>query len=203
MSPRAYALAAALALAGCAAAVRRADVRPAHTPARPRPRATPRGDGLDAALDRGVDLREAGRDEDALAVFRDAWARWRSPRARAQMGMAEHALGRWVAAEEHLRESLASTDPWVQRNREPLTGALAQVAAHVATLDVSGTPAGAEVEVNGVRVGALPLGASIRVAEGTVRLSLRAPGHRPDARQIELRGGAVARERIALSPLRR
>lgn len=202
MSARAVTLA-ALCVVGCAATSRRVEVRATHGAARPRARAATRAEGLDEALDRGVDLREAGRDEDALAVFRDAWSRWRSARARAQMGLAEHALGRWGAAEDHLRASLGASDPWVQRNRDPLRRALAEASSHMATLDVTGTPPGAEVEVNGSRVGALPLAAPVRVAEGAVRVTVRAPGYGAAVRRLDVLAGASAHTQVTLTPARR
>lgn len=95
------------------------------------PAAWAQNNGLDATLRRGVALREAGDERAAYELFRSAWERTHSPHALAQMGLVEHALGRWTEADAHLREALASADPWVQRNREALQGALAIVARNV------------------------------------------------------------------------
>ena len=53
----------------------------------------------DALITKGVGLREKGRDEEALDVFRQALAKSPSARARAQVALAEQALGMWVLAE--------------------------------------------------------------------------------------------------------
>lgn len=153
---------------------------------------------LESTLERGVSLRELGRDEAALEVFEGAWARWRSPRALAQVAMAEHALGRWVAADAHLREALASDDPWVRRNRAALEGVSAVVASHVASLEVTGEPAGAEVLVDGVAVGSLPLEAPVRHLVGEARVEVRAAGHRAESRVVSLEAGPPRRETFTL-----
>src|SRR3954465_13475693 len=73
----------------------------------------------DAAIKRGVELRKRGDDLQALAEFQRAQALQRSAPAQAQIGFAEHALGRWREAEEHLGLALANTgDPWIRRHRE-------------------------------------------------------------------------------------
>src|SRR5947209_3601580 len=78
----------------------------------------------DAAIRRGVDLRKQGRDMDALEEFRKAYAAARSPRALAQIALAEQALGRWVDAESDLDQALASkSDPWIRKNVATLNGA--------------------------------------------------------------------------------
>jgi len=155
---------------------------------------------IDAMIERGVTLREAGRDEEALTIFREAWEETRSPRARAQIAMAEHALGRWVEAHVHLREALASTDPWIQRNRAALRGLLAAIERQFGAAEVRGRPAGAQVRVNGSPVGVLPMAAPVRVPSGAVRLEVSAPGYEPMVRELTVRAGGVTRETVQLAP---
>lgn len=155
---------------------------------------------FEAAMERGVTLREAGRDEEALAVFREAWEETHSPRARAQIGMAEHALGRWVEAHVHLNEALASRDPWVQRNRAALQRLLAAVERQFGSVEVRGRPAGAEVRINGARVGTLPMTEPVRVPGGAARLEVSAPGYDALVSELTVRPTGVTRETVQLAP---
>lgn len=154
----------------------------------------------DDLLREGVALREAGRDEEALTLFARAYAVRAAPRARAQMALAEQALGRWVAARAHLQEALASQDPWVEKNRAALEGALRAVESHVGFLDVRGDAPGAEVRVDGERVGTLPMAAPVALEVGDHALEVTAPGRYPAARRVRVEGGAVSRESVRLAP---
>lgn len=150
----------------------------------------------DALIAKGVDLREKGRDDEALAVFRQAFAKSASARARAQIGLAEQALGMWVLAEADLSAALAATDdPWIAKNRAALDGALGVVRKRIATLEVRGAEA-AEVYLDGVRIGA---GAGpFRVEAGRRTLEVRASGFQSTTRAVELPPGGVARETVTL-----
>ncbi len=155
---------------------------------------------IDAMMERGVTLREAGRDEEALTIFREAWEETHSPRARAQIAMAEHALGRWVEAHVHLREALESSDPWIQRHRAALRGLLAAIERQFGAVEVRGRPAGAEVRINGSPVGVVPMAAPVRVPSGAVRLEVSAPGYDPMVRELTVRATGVTRETVQLAP---
>ena len=54
----------------------------------------------------GIDLRFAGDDEGAFREFQKAMQMARTPKAVAQVGLAEQALGRWEDADVHLAEAL-------------------------------------------------------------------------------------------------
>ena len=71
----------------------------------------------------------------------------KTPRAAAQMGLTEQALGLWVRAEEHIKEAVADMhDPWVRKNRATLDESLATIQERLATIEVWGErPTGAEV----------------------------------------------------------
>lgn len=163
--------------------------------------AAPDDADADALIARGVDLREHGKDDEALAVFKKALAKAPSPRARAQVALAEQALGLWVPAENDLAQALAADgDAWIAKNRAALEGALAIVRRHIGSLEVRGTE-GAEVLLDGVRLGALPSAAPFRVEAGKRTLELRAKGFHPTARSVEVPAGGVARETVALVAL--
>jgi hypothetical protein len=96
-----------------------------------------RADDPDALYKRGVELRKAGKDAEALQVFQQLGAIEKSGRAFAQMGLAEQALGIWVEAEVHVEVALRSGDDhWIKKNREALTRSLSEVRARLATIEV-------------------------------------------------------------------
>jgi hypothetical protein len=151
----------------------------------------------DALIAEGIHLREQGKDEDALDRFRKADALESTPRSRGQIALAEQALGLWVAAEEDLGAALAKPeDPWIVRNRTALDGALDTIRKHLATLEVRSGAPGAEVLLDGKRIGPLPLTA--RVEAGSRTLLVRAPGYYPTSRVVQISPGSSARETIEL-----
>jgi hypothetical protein len=153
----------------------------------------------EAALRRGFELREKGRDEAALAEFQRAYDLKKGARARAQMALAEQALGRWIDAEAHLAEALQRTgDPWIARNRTLLEQALGEIRQHVGSLELSGGTPGAEVRVNGRVAGKMPLDGPLRVEAGSVSLEVRATGYLPVVRTINVPANGLAREPITL-----
>jgi hypothetical protein len=154
-----------------------------------------------ALLERGTELRRAGRDEEALDVFNRADSLHPSPRAHAQVALAEQALGRWVAAEKDLSRALeADNDPWIKRNRTILFKALEGIRQHVGKLAILGSPVGAVVQVNGELAGTLPLPAPVSVAAGDVVIRVEAPRRAPISRRVTISGGELARETIDLPP---
>jgi len=150
----------------------------------------------EALIAKGVELRERGRDDEALTVFREALARSPSARARAQVGLAEQALGMWVLAEADLSAALAiDGDPWITKNRSALEGALAVVRRRVTTLEVRGAEH-ADVYVDGVKLGT---GAGpYHVEAGRRTLEVRASGFQSTTRTVELPPGGMARETVTL-----
>jgi hypothetical protein len=158
-------------------------------------------DDAEALIARGIELREKGKDDEALALFKSAYAKSPTPRARAQVALAEQALGLWVAAESDLVAALAAeADPWITKNRSALEGALAVVRRRVGSLEVRGTE-GAEVLLDGVSLGTLPPPAPFRVEAGRRTLELRANGFHSTTRAIEVPPGGVARETVSLVAL--
>jgi hypothetical protein len=154
----------------------------------------------EALIQKGLSLREAGNDEEALGVFQQAYVLSPDPRAAAQLGTCEQALGRWTDAESHLIEATRArgAHPWINRNYEPLRQALEDVKAHIARIEVVGSPAGATVSVNGLAVGPLPLARPLRVNEGKVYLQLSARGYRRRTESLLLSGGQFQRVSLDL-----
>lgn len=154
----------------------------------------------DLLIAEGLELRRGGRDVEALRRFERAYELSGAPRALAQIAVAEQALGRWLDAERHLVDAMAAEDPWIAERRPVLEEALAAIRAHLASVEVSASVAGATLLLNGADLGALPLATPARVVAGTLELEVRAGDHHTLRRSIDARGGQLVREHFELSP---
>ena len=163
----------------------------------------------EALIRTGVQLRMQGKDERALPFFEKAYQTFRTPRTAGQLGLAALAVGYFVDAERYLGEALASPDhPWVSKNLKMLGEQLAIAKGKIGELEVTGSPAGAEVWINGKRVGQLPLAAPLRLDKGRVGVELRAPGYVATSDSLVIVGGkrearsyTLAREPAPPAPL--
>jgi tetratricopeptide (TPR) repeat protein len=152
---------------------------------------------VEALIARGVELRRAGKDAQALPLFKRAHNLVDTPRTSAQLGLVELQLGYQVEAEQHLRKALASPeDFWIHQNKGALQGALAQLTAQLAVLQVEGDRPGTEVWVNQRLVGTLPLPEPVRVKPGPVTVELKVPPAGP-TRKRSLVATAGRTERLA------
>jgi hypothetical protein len=150
----------------------------------------------------GISLRRSGDDLAALSRFQQAFGLNQTPRAQAQIGLAEQALGRWTSADKHLQEALESdSDPWIRKNRGSLVEARAVVVTHLGQMEISGVPVGAEVRIDGDLVGRLPLSRPITVTAGGVAVEVRAPGYVPIVRATTVTARTLTRETFTLQPL--
>jgi len=158
-------------------------------------------DDVEAIVSHGVELRKAGKDREALAEFERAAAIKRTARVVAQIGVAEVALGSWVAAEQHLQEALGhGDDAWIKKNRPALESTLATAGKHLGDLEIWGTPDGAEIAVDGRVVGKLPLAKPVRLTTGLVTVTVQAPGYQPVTRTLQIVSTDLVREHVDLSP---
>lgn len=156
----------------------------------------------EAWISQGIALREQGKDDQALELFRKADAKAKTPRSTAQVALAEQALGMWVLAETHLTEALAAKDdPWITKNRAPLEGALATIQKHVGSLEIRLNVPKADVYVDGALVGTVPRPTPLRVEVGPHQVELRVSGYYPVSHQVTISVDAMARETYALSAL--
>ncbi len=154
----------------------------------------------DALLRRGVELRRAGKDDQALDKFRQAYKIRPTPRARAQVGLAEQALGQWIDAESDLLAALgsAATDSWIAKNKPALSQALAAVEDHLGNVQILGAPRGATVKVDDREVGTLPMAEPAHVFAGEVMVAVSAPGHVEIRRKLNVSPRAMVRETFSL-----
>jgi len=147
----------------------------------------PAGDAGEAARQRGIHLRKEGDDAGALPEFQNAYQLVHTPRAAAQLGLVEQALGHWDDADVHLTEAIrTAADAWVEKNRPALQKSLAVVKDHVGTLQVTGEPEGADIYVNGRRRGQIPMGNPITVVAGDVDVEVRASGYKRATQKVTI-----------------
>jgi tetratricopeptide (TPR) repeat protein len=155
----------------------------------------------EALVQQGVAQRRAGQDQLALESFRRANELSPAPRTRAQIALAEQALGQWAEADRDLRAALsAGQDQWIQRNRGALEAALNAIAGRIATIEVLCATEGARLFVNGQETSGFPLTDPLRLAAGTIALEVRRDGYRTVRRAIDVEGGRSYRESFSLVP---
>jgi hypothetical protein len=163
------------------------------------PVARAQNDDPEALIAKGVVLRQEGKDAEALTVFRKAFDVNHGARARAQIGLAEQALGMWVKAEEDLVAALGeSADPYINRYRVPLESALTTVRGRLGSLEVVVNVPEADVLVDGMPAFKTATGA-IRVEAGTRTVTVKSNGYHSASRSVVVPGGGVARETFELA----
>ena len=156
----------------------------------------------DRLLEQGIALREKERDLEALELFRRAIALAPNARGRAQIGMAEQALGQWAASESDLLAALQDeADAWICANRTVLQRALQTVQRRLCRLEIVGGIHGAEVVVDGKAMGRLPLARPLRLVAGRVILEVRLDGYYPVRREVLLAPEKRGREAVELQPI--
>jgi hypothetical protein len=154
----------------------------------------------DSLIDKGLQLRREHRDSEALEVFKRTVKAYPSPRARAQVALAEQALGQWVAAERDLRDALRATDdPWIKSHKAALQGALEALAKHLGTLVLKANVTPTEVFLDDVFVGELPM-ETLRVPAGQVRIDLRSKGYERATRTVDVAAESTVTEEFNLVP---
>jgi hypothetical protein len=152
----------------------------------------------DALIKQGVELRRAGKDQAALEQFRRAYDVAPTPRALAQMGLAEQALGRWIDGDAHLGKALeAAQDPWIAKYQETLERSRVEIDKHLGSLSVSGGPEGAELRLDGQAMGTLPLRRTLRLPIGAFTLEASAGGHVLLTRSVSIAPGLTTHEDLS------
>ena len=156
----------------------------------------------DALTKQGLELRREHRDAEALETFRHAYALAPTPRAEAQIALAEQALGRWIDAENDLHAALLhADDPWIARHLAVLEEARLSIESRLGLLEVLVDAAGAELWVNGTDRALLPLRSPIRVEAGSLAIEVRAKGFVAARRITAVEPGGSARETLHLETL--
>ncbi|MDX2024374.1 MAG: PEGA domain-containing protein [Deltaproteobacteria bacterium] len=147
-------------------------------------------DNAEMLIRKGVELRRKGRDRDAADLFRQAYDLSHTPRAAAQLGLCEQALGQWLASEQHLSEALvAESDPWIAGKRDTLEGSREAVRNRLGSLHIAGEPRGAMVTLNDRVLGQLPLTDDAWVLPGASVLIVRKDGYESKTMNVNVDAG--------------
>jgi hypothetical protein len=155
----------------------------------------------EALIHQGVELRAHDQTARALPLFEKAYQISRTPRTAAQLGLCELELARYVDAQRHLLEALASPDhPWIAKNRATLVRQLDAAAANIGELALTVSPAEADILLNGKPIDRSLAGPSIRLPKGPVDVEVRAAGYQPAHETITIRGGQREQRTITLPP---
>ncbi|HET9959503.1 MAG TPA: hypothetical protein VFQ61_33660 [Polyangiaceae bacterium] len=135
---------------------------------------SPQQRGTEPLVRRGLELRRAHRDSEALSAFKQAFAEEPTPMVRAQIALAEQALGQWLAADRDLSATLENPDAWVQAHRAVLEKALGVIRSHLGLLEVVTNEPNLMLIVDDELVGTLP-SAPKRLLPGRHVIRLRGP----------------------------
>jgi hypothetical protein len=156
----------------------------------------------EALIARGIEFRKRREDRLALAAFERAWMLGGSPRALAQLALAEQSLGLWREAFEHLENALSrADDPWISAHHATLEVALGEIVSRLGTVEISCNIDGAEVKVDGRSVGPTPLRKSLRVVAGKSVVQVVAQGYFDMARHVHVEAGGISRVSFSLTPI--
>lgn len=159
-------------------------------------------DQSETLIREGLELRKQSQEQAALPYFQKAYALTHAPRAAAQLGFAEQALGLWVEADAHLAEARAAqNDAWIDEHRALLDESATFVAGHLGRLEVQTNAPTAEVLIDGKVAGRTPLQTPLRITTGVRRVELRAPTFLAASRTVEIAAGQTAHVVLTLSPV--
>jgi hypothetical protein len=153
-------------------------------------------DNAKALLASGLKLFQAKDYLGALAVFKDAYARFPSPKILLNIATTLKQLARNAEAANTYQQYYDAPDADAAKKAE-VAKVLAELDAKVAVLEITVKPADAEVEINGEgRLAPASALAKVRVEPGKVTIRARAEDYKPLLRNIEVKAGA--REVVAL-----
>jgi hypothetical protein len=159
---------------------------------------------LEALIQEGIRLRREGEDEKALEVFRQAERlQPSSVRVLLHLATAAQAAGHWVDADTYIRRVFDyRDDPYYRRYESDISTVEQLIASRVGRFQAVGSPAGAEVRLNGRVVGHLPMAEAHRLEAGNYQLEVVSQGHYALRRNQRVPGGVLTREVIDLGPER-
>jgi len=158
-------------------------------PSSPTAEADPMSDKALQLFNEGKKLFRDGKYGQAEASFEAAWAiALQSKGIAANLGETEMHLGKPREAAEHLTISLRLAPP--NDPQRPRTAAnLATVKAKIGTLVVTANVEGAEVFVDGKKMGDTPLADPIFVDPGKIKLRVRREGYAPQEKELDVAAG--------------
>lgn len=147
---------------------------------------------------RGVELYEEGNPNAAYVEFSRAYELAPRPQLLFNLGQVAFETQDYATALGHFRAyASAGDDNVTPERRAQVQAEIAKLEKRVALLEVTGAVPGAEVLVNDVLVGTLPLAAPVTVNVGRVKVTLNARNGRSSSRVLDATGGARLVARFA------
>jgi len=153
----------------------------------------------------GNEAFSRGNTHEAYREYRTAWQLNRAFDIACNLGRAEAELGKLTESAQHLRYCLdnfsASPQPHVRGARQKYAELFATVKAQVASVGLTVTPDGAEVSIDGERVGTTPLAHHVYLTPGMRRIEVRMPGYRELKWEVPATAGETRELNLQLEPL--
>lgn len=164
--------------------------------------APPDGGKVDAKslMQSGVRLLEAKDYLGALAVFKDAYARFPSSKILLNIGTTLNLLDRKAEAANTYQRYLESSDADATKKPDVIA-ALADIDKSVGRLEISVTPADAEVQVNDGEWQPAAKSRLMRVSQGPFTVRARRDKYAPEAKSAQIISGDRAAIVIAMTAL--
>jgi hypothetical protein len=146
-----------------------------------------------AKLVEGDGLLKRGAYQDALAVFREAYALFPSPKIHYNFGLALKGMGRNAEALEAFDRFLAEADDAPPDARARALASRDELLGRVGVVRVATDVTGASILIDGREVGRTPYPHDIRLDPGPHMLTVdRGGASLPFAQRMEVRAGAVS-----------
>jgi hypothetical protein len=148
---------------------------------------------------RGVELYREGSFDAALAEFNKAYQLAPNYRLLYNLGQVQSERHDFVAAQKFFEQYLEDgADEISSERRVQVERELAALRGKIAELSVRANVADAELFVDGVPMGRLPLQKPLLVNAGVHQLQIRKDGYETGTRQLTIAGGEVTRVEFAL-----
>jgi len=160
--------------------------------AQPAPQPPPSGDKVDAKslMQSGLKLLDAKDYLGALAVFKDAYARFPSAKILLNIGTTLKLLDRKAEAANAYQRYLDSNDADPNKKAQ-VTTELVELDKHVGRLEITVTPPDAEIQLGDEWIPA-PHAKLLRVPIGAFKVQARRTGYQPDTKSASIAAGEKA-----------
>jgi hypothetical protein len=150
----------------------------------------PDGDRANQLFKKGKVAFNAGKYNDALRIYTEAWSLKQSPDIAANLAQTESELGKHRDAAEHFSYALdhllpSSTD----EQKQALAEGLAQEKKEIGALRVTLEPSDSVLTIDGARV-AVPPSGDVFVEPGEHAVSVNREGYEPNQQTVRLSRGA-------------
>lgn len=156
-------------------------------------------EGAETSFRRGNELYKQQRWAEAEAAYEEAFRRTRAHDIAANLGYAELNQGKHREAAEHLSFAVRSWAPTGNADKKRFAEErLALAKKEIATLTIKVSAGGAEVLVDGARVGVSPLDAEVFVEAGAHAVEARRAGYRAARESVQVWKGEE--REVALAP---